>query len=110
VVIVGGIAVVAVEAIILVVVLILPEALNTKDLDVAKAQEGVAQILADPVNGYGAQRVSDVQCNNGKNPVAAKDRSFTCEANVDGTHRQITAVFVDDKGTYEVDWPRLSTG
>jgi hypothetical protein len=105
VIIVSGIAVVAVEAIILVAVLTLPGSI-TKDLDVTKAQEGVAQILADPVNGYGAQSVSDVQCNNGKNPIAAKDRTFTCEANVDGTHRQITAVFVDDHGTYEVDWPR----
>jgi hypothetical protein len=102
----GGIAGVAVEAVILVAVLTLPGSINTKELDVTKAQEGVAQVLTDPVNGYGAQGVSDVQCNNGKNPIAAKDRTFICVANVDGTHRQITAVFVDDDGTYEVDWPR----
>ena len=52
------------------------------------------------MNGYGANNVSNVRCNGGKNPDVKKDSTFTCQAAVNGTERQITAVIVDDAGTY----------
>ena len=76
-----------------------------KQLDVQTAQAGVQQILADPIKGYGAKNVTDVRCNNGRNPIAKQGSSFTCEVNIDGTPRTVTVVFQDDNGTYEVDRP-----
>lgn len=101
-----GIAVVAIELVALVVVLGLLGTFKTTELDVTTAESGVAQVLTDPVNGYGAESVSDVHCNGGRNPQIEKGRSFTCQAVVDGKQREVTAVIVDDRGTYEVDWPR----
>lgn len=77
-----------------------------KVLDVSRAEAGVAQILADPVDGYSATNVTEVVCNNGADPEIKKGGSFTCEVIVDGRKRQVLAVFSDDNGTYEVDRPR----
>jgi hypothetical protein len=104
--IIGAALVVAIEAIALVVVLRFLGASSTKDLDVGQAEAGVAHVLMDPVNGYGANSVSNVRCNDGKNPDAKKGSVFKCQALVNGDQRQITAVIVDDSGTYEIDWPR----
>jgi hypothetical protein len=75
-------------------------------LDVNKAQQGVQQILTDEANGYGANNVNDVRCNNGQNPTVKKGDTFTCEVSIDGTKRQVTVTFQDDKGTYEVGRPK----
>lgn len=75
-------------------------------LDVDKAQQGVQQILTDEANGYGAKNVKDVRCNNGQNPDVKKGDTFTCEVSIDGTKRQVTVTFQDDKGTYEVGRPK----
>ena len=78
----------------------------TTKLDVDKAQQGVQQILTDESGGYGAKNVQDVKCNNGQNPTVKKGDTFTCEVSVDGTKRQVTVTFQDDKGTYEVGRPK----
>ncbi len=78
----------------------------TTKLDVNKAQEGVQQILTDEANGYGAKNVKDVKCNNGQNPTVKKGDTFNCEVSIDGTKRQVTVTFQDDKGTYEVGRPK----
>ena len=78
----------------------------TTQLDVNAAQSGVAQILSDETNGYGAKNVEDVKCNDGKNPTVAKGANFTCEVSIDGTKRQVTVTFQDDNGTYEVGRPK----
>jgi len=78
----------------------------TTKLDVNKAQQGVQQILTDEANGYGAKNVNDVKCNNGQNPTVKKGDTFTCEVSIDGTKRQVTVTFQDDKGTYEVGRPK----
>jgi hypothetical protein len=78
----------------------------TTKLDVNKAQQGVQQILTDQANGYGAKNVQDVKCNSGQNPAVRKGDTFTCEVSVDGTKRQVTVTFQDDKGTYEVGRPK----
>ena len=78
----------------------------TTKLDVNKAQQGVQQILTDESNGYGAKNVKDVKCNNGANPTVKKGDNFTCEVSIDGTKRQVTVTFQDDKGTYEVGRPK----
>lgn len=75
-------------------------------LDVTKVQAGVLQILSDPASGYGANTVTDVSCNNGHNPSAAKGTTFTCDATVNGAARHVTVVVSDDHGTYEIDGPR----
>ena len=49
----------------------------TTELDVNAAQTGVAQILGDETNGYGDKNVSDVKCNDGKNPKVEKGANFT---------------------------------
>ncbi len=78
----------------------------TTKLDVNKAQQGVQQILTDEANGYGAKNVNDVKCNNGQNPTVKKGDTFACEVSIDGTKRQVTVTFQDDKGTYEVGRPK----
>ena len=95
-----------VAAAVLALVVLKPSFLGGKVLDVNKAQAGVQQILTDPTNGYGIDNVSNVKCNNGKNPSAKKGATFTCEVQVDGKSRKVNVVVSDDKGTYEVDRPR----
>lgn len=83
--------------------------LNTaggKVLDVDKVQDGVLQTLTDPAGGYGANTVSGVSCNNGRNPRADKRTTFTCDVVINGAERHVTVVVSDDNGTYEVDRPR----
>lgn len=75
-------------------------------IDVAQAEAGVRQILSDPINGYGANTISALRCNGGKNPSADKGDSFTCDVEINGAVRHVTAVFQDDKGTFAVDGPR----
>lgn len=79
---------------------------GTTELDVNQAQIGVQQVLTDPINGYGRDNVTNVRCNNGVNPTVKAGNSFTCQVSVEGAQRQVTVVFSDDKGTYEVDRPR----
>ncbi len=97
-------------AIIVAVVLVMgfwkPGFFVTTKLDVNKAQDGVKTILTDQTNGYGVKNVSDVKCNNGKNPTVKKGDSFTCDASIDGQHKQVTVTFQDDTGTYEVGRPK----
>jgi hypothetical protein len=97
-------------AIIVAVVLVLgfwkPGFFVTNKLDISAAQTGVQQILTDEANGYGAKNVKDVKCNNGQSPTVKKGDTFNCEVSIDGTKRQVTVTFQDDKGTYEVGRPK----
>nr|WP_090346534.1 DUF4333 domain-containing protein [Mycolicibacterium malmesburyense]CRL79158.1 hypothetical protein CPGR_05160 [Mycolicibacterium malmesburyense] len=97
-------------AIIVAVVLVLgfwkPGFFVTTKLDIDAAQTGVQQILTDEANGYGATNVKDVKCNDGQNPTVQKGGTFDCEVSIDGTKRQVTVTFQDDKGTYEVGRPK----
>jgi hypothetical protein len=76
------------------------------ELDVTKVQNGVVQTLSDPASGYGANTVTDVSCNGGRNPSARQGTTFTCNATVNGAARHITVLVSDDRGTYEIDSPR----
>jgi hypothetical protein len=78
----------------------------TTKLDVKKAQAGVQQILTDDTNGYGAKNVKDVKCNDGQDPTVKKGGTFDCDVSIDGTKRQVTVTFRDNKGTYEVGRPK----
>ena len=78
----------------------------TTKLDVNAAQSGVQQILTDESNGYGAQNVRDVKCNNGQSPEVREGATFECEVSIDGTKREVTVTFQDDDGTYEVGRPK----
>ncbi len=97
-------------AIIVAVVLVLgfwkPGWFVTTKLDVGAAQTGVQQILTDEANGYGAKNVKDVTCNDGNSSTVKKGDSFECVVSIDGTKRQVTVTFQDDKGTYEVGRPK----
>jgi hypothetical protein len=97
-------------AVVIVVVLVLgfwaPGFFVTTKLDINKAQAGVQQILTDETNGYGAKNVKDVRCNNGQDPTVKKGATFDCEVSIDGTKRQVTVTFQDNKGTYEVGRPK----
>ncbi|WP_326546391.1 DUF4333 domain-containing protein [Mycolicibacterium sp. ND9-15] len=97
-------------AVIVAVVLVLgfwkPGFFVTTKLDIDAAQSGVQQILTDEANGYGAKNVKDVKCNDGQNPTVEKGGTFNCEVSIDGTKRQVTVTFQDDKGTYEVGRPK----
>jgi Domain of unknown function (DUF4333) len=75
-------------------------------LDVNQVQKGVLQTLSDPAGGYGANAVTDVSCNGGRNPSAHRGTTFTCDATINGASRQVAVVVSDDKGTYEIDRPR----
>ena len=77
----------------------------TTKLDVNKAQQGRA---ADPHRRSQRLRrknVTDVKCNNGQTDRQKGD-TFNCEVSIDGTKRQVTVTFQDDKGTYEVGRPK----
>jgi hypothetical protein len=101
-----GAAVVLAGAMVVVVGLWAVGVFETKVLDVRKAEAGVQQILSDPINGYGANDVTSVTCNDGKNPTIEKGKAFTCEVTLNGVSRRVNVVFKDDAGTYEVDGPR----
>ena len=101
-----GVVAISVAAVLLMVVLSRLDVLKDKVLNVSKAEAGVARILADPADGYGATNISDVVCNNGDDPEVKKGGTFTCEVVVGGQKRQVLVVFQDDNGTYEVDRPR----
>lgn len=75
-------------------------------LDVGQAEAGVTKILSDPINGYGANEVSAVKCNGGKDPEVEVGQGFTCDVTINGAKRTVQVVFRDDVGTYEVDGPR----
>ncbi|WKG01868.1 DUF4333 domain-containing protein [Mycolicibacterium sp. HK-90] len=75
-------------------------------LDVRQAEAGVAEILSDPIHGYGANRVMAVACNNGDNPVVRVGATFTCAVEINGTLRRVVVEITDDNGTYAVDGPR----
>lgn len=102
----GGVLLGVVVALALVLGLLGFGAFNRQELDVNKAQEAVKRVITDPTAGYGVDNVTDVNCNNGDNPSAKKGDTFTCQVTVDGKKRHVTAVFIDDNGTYEVDRPR----
>ena len=74
--------------------------------DVGAAEAGVTQILSDPINGYGANDVSAIQCNDGENPSVEAGEGFSCDVTINGAKRTVQVVFRDDAGTYEVDGPR----
>lgn len=76
------------------------------ELDVGHAQDGVRQVLTDPINGYGREDVTAVHCNDGVNPRVRKGTSFSCVVTVGGAERRVLVEFADDAGTYEVDRPR----
>ena len=101
-----GIAVIAIEAVALAVVLSRLQGSDAKVLDVGSAQRGVEEVLMDPVDGYGAQSVTGVVCNDGTNPAVRRGAAFSCDAVVDGSPRKVAVVFQDDDGTYAVDRPR----
>lgn len=98
----------AVVAVVLVVVLAggLGVGGSGKQLDVASAEAGVAQILGDPSNGYGANDVGEVVCNGGRNPAIEAGAGFSCDVQVNGNARRVEVIFSDDEGTYSVDGPR----
>lgn len=79
---------------------------GTPVIRVETAEAGVRDILSDPINGYGANSISALRCNKGKDPSAAKGDSFTCDVEIDGAIRQVYAEFTDDAGTFAVDGPR----
>jgi hypothetical protein len=75
-------------------------------LDVTKVQAGVLATLSDPASGYGANTVTDVSCNGGRNPSAAKGTTFVCDAVVNAVPRHVSVLVSDENGTYEIDRPR----
>jgi hypothetical protein len=83
-----------------------PGFFKSTTLDVNAAQSGVKQILVDQVNGYGVKEVTNVVCNNGKNPPLRKGQTFDCNVSMDGANRQVTVTITADDGTYEVGRPK----
>jgi Domain of unknown function (DUF4333) len=102
----GAVLVGAIAAAVVAVALLWFGAFGGHVLNVSKAEQAVKQVITDPVTGYGVAGVTDVKCNNGRNPAAKKGAGFTCEVTVAGKKHQVRAVFIDDNGTYEVDRPR----
>ncbi|OOK65232.1 hypothetical protein BZL29_7979 [Mycobacterium kansasii] len=80
----------------------------TEQLDVRAAQAGVAHVLSDPA-GYGAKNVSDVTCNDGRNPTISQGGTFTCQVTIDHIKHQFLVTFTDDAGSYEISAPKGQT-
>lgn len=78
-----------------------------KQLDVTAAQTGVEQVLTASTadGGYDVKNVTDVVCNDGKNPKF-KDQRFTCTAKVNGSERTIDVTFLDNSGKFGVGAPK----
>jgi hypothetical protein len=104
--IIGGASILSVEAVAVVLGLWKLGFFNSKELDVSKVDAGVQRILTDPIDGYDANNVTAVNCNNSRNPSADKGDNFTCEVTINGLKRHVNVVVQDDNGTYEVDRPR----
>lgn len=77
----------------------------TKELAVTSVQADVARILSDP-SGYGAKNVSNVTCNDGRNPTITKGGSFRCQATINHVAHQFLITFTDDAGSYEISAPK----
>jgi len=103
---IAGIAIVAFEALVLVATLWYYGRFEDTVLNVRQAEAGVQQILSDPINGYGANDVESVTCNNGEDPTVERGKGFTCQVTINGAQREVQVLFSDDAGTYEVDGPR----
>ncbi|MFV1362180.1 DUF4333 domain-containing protein [Mycolicibacterium elephantis] len=102
----AGSIIVVFEAALLVAALWFFGFFDERVLDVRQAEIGVRQILSNPINGYGANDVTSVSCNEGKDPTVKRGTGFTCQVVVNGARRSVQVVFRDDVGTYEVDGPR----
>lgn len=100
-----GALTVLVTAVVLITGFVAPGFFLTKQLDVAKTQTAVQQLLSDP-SGYGAKNVSDVTCNDGKNPTIAKGSTFTCQATISHIKQLFVVTFTDDDGNYQVSSPK----
>lgn len=74
----------------------------TRQLNIAKVQEGVQHILTDPNTGYGISGVSGVSCNDGHNPSGDQGTRFRCSLSVNGAQHSVEVTVVDDHGTYQV--------
>ena len=83
-----------------------PGFLHTTELDVTIAQRSIEQLLSDKANGYGLSAVSDVTCNNGKNPTVRAGATFTCNLRISGTPRQVNVTFDNSSGDYTVSPPQ----
>ncbi|UMB69524.1 DUF4333 domain-containing protein [Mycobacterium paraterrae] len=101
----GGLALL-VAAVVVIGDVAYPGSTGGAELDVAKVQDGVLQTLSDPASGYGANTVTDVSCNGGRNPSARQGTTFACDATVNGSARHVMVLVSDDRGTYEIDGPR----
>lgn len=82
-----------------------PDLLLTKKLDVQAAQSEIERVLTDEITGYGDKNVADVNCNHGENVTIKQGNSFTCQVNVDGAPRRVTATFLDNNGNFDVGRP-----
>ncbi|MFV8316660.1 DUF4333 domain-containing protein [Mycobacterium sp. 23] len=105
-------AVAAVLIVGVVVVLLVSSGLNrdSKKVAVAGVQTQVEQTLVDRITGYSSGDISDVRCNDGRDPTVKKGGSFTCDVTVRGQRRQLKVTFQDDSGTYWVGLPQLEGG
>jgi hypothetical protein len=83
-----------------------PGFFTSTSLDINAAQDGVRQILMDENNGYGAKNVTDITCNDGKDPIVEKGATFHCDVAMDGAKRQVTVTITGEDGTYEVGRPK----
>ncbi|MFZ0906990.1 MAG: DUF4333 domain-containing protein [Mycobacterium sp.] len=81
------------------------KSLTADKLNIAAAQAGVRNVLADPTTGYGLTTVKDVTCNHGVDPTIFKGATFTCDLTINGHKAQATITFIDDDGTYSVGRP-----
>jgi hypothetical protein len=101
----AGVLCTLVVAVLLIVGSATPGFFLSRQLDVQQAQAGVRHVLSDPA-GYGAANVSDVTCNDGRNPTIKKGETFTCEVTIDNVRWQIPVKFTDDAGSYELGRPQ----
>ncbi|MGL4307031.1 MAG: DUF4333 domain-containing protein [Mycobacteriaceae bacterium] len=93
----GGVALLA---ILLFTAFVAPGFALSKKLSQDAAESGVQTVLTD---SYGAKDVSDVKCPS--DIKVESGSSFTCEVSVEGTKREVSVTFTDNKGTFEVGRP-----
>ncbi|MCH9732811.1 MAG: DUF4333 domain-containing protein [Actinomycetia bacterium] len=101
----GGVAVVVAAAAVAITALWVPGFGRSTTLDVNAVQDALRRVLTDPINGYGAQNVTDITCNDGANPPVRTGDTFTCSVTIDDQGYQVTATFTDDTGAYVIGRP-----
>lgn len=77
---------------------------TTYVMDDGKVEDGVAEVLQDPEDGFGIASVSSVDCPTDQEIIVKA--TFNCTASIDGEERQIPVDVLNEDGDFRVNQPK----